>query len=157
MPFNILDNAEWGVFVETLSDHQWNLPCRQYMNGTIVPLVYAACKKAVIEKIQSQHHIAMTTDAWKSFAKQSYVTLTCHLIDHTGELHNILLSTTEIKTSHTAENLRDHIQKELVQWGLQSDIVTTNFNSTNANDIEDEVEAIDGEIDYLQEVGYYNE
>ena len=67
------------------------------MNGTIVPLVYAACKKAVIEKIQSQHHIAMTTDAWKSFAKQSYVTLTCHLIDHTGELHNVLLSTSEIK------------------------------------------------------------
>ena len=119
------------------------------MNGTIVPLVYAACKKAVIEKIQSQHHIAMTTDAWKSFAKQSYVTLTCHLIDHTGELHNVLLSTTEIKKRHTAENLRDHIQKELVQWGLQSDIVMTNFNSTNANNIEDEAEAIDGEIDYL--------
>ena len=154
VPFNILDNAEWGIFVETLSDYQWNLPCRLYMNGTIVPLVNAACKKAVIEKIQSQHHIAMTTDAWKSFAKQSYVTLTCHLIDHTGELHNILLSTTEIKTTHTAENLRDHIQKELVQWGLQSDIVMTNFNSTNANDIEDEAEENDGEIDYLKEVGY---
>ena len=86
-----MDNAEWGVFVETLSNYQYNLPCHQYMNGTIVPLVYAACKKAVIEKIQSQHHIAMTTDAWKSFAKQSYITLTCHLIDHTGELHNLLL------------------------------------------------------------------
>ena len=127
------------------------------MNGTIVPLVYAACKKAVIEKIQSQHHIAMTTDAWKSFAKQSYVTLTCHLIDHTGELHNVLLSTTEIKKRHTAENLRHHIQKEVVEWGLQSDIVTTNFNSTNANKIEDEAEGNDGDIDYLQEVGYYNE
>ena len=56
-----------------------------------------------------------------------------------------------------AENLQDHIQKELVQWGLQSDIVTTNFNSTNANDIEDEAKENDGEIDYLKEVGYYNE
>ena len=103
-PFNILDNAEWGVFVETLSDNRYNLPCRQYMNGTIVPFVYAACKKAVIEKIQSQHHIAMTTDAWKSFAKQSYVTLTCHLIDHTGELHNLLLSTTEVKNDKWQKN-----------------------------------------------------
>ena len=99
----------------------------------------------------------MTTDAWKSFAKQSYVTLKCHLIDHTGELHNILLSTTEIKKKHTAENLQYNIQKEVVKWGLQSDIVTTNFNSTNANNIEDEAEGNDGEIDYLQEVGYYNE
>ena len=157
VPFNILDNAEWGVFVETLSDHQWNLPCHQYMNGTIVPLVYAACKKAVIEKIQSQHHIALATDAWKSYAKQSYITLTCHLIDHNGELHNFVLSTTEIKERHTAQNLRHHIQYDLVKWGLESDIVTTNFNSTNANDIEDEAEAIDSEVDYLQEVGYYGE
>ena len=50
VPFNILDNAEWGVFVETLSDHRYKLPSREYMNGTIVPVVYAACKKAVIEK-----------------------------------------------------------------------------------------------------------
>ena len=82
------------------------------MNGTIVPLVYAACKKAVIEKIQSQHHIAMTTDAWKSFAKQSYVTLTCHLIDHTGELHNILLSTTEIKKkTYGRKSTRSHSER----------------------------------------------
>ena len=59
----------------------------------------------------------------------------------------------------TAENLRNHIQYVLVQWGLESelDIVTTNFNSTNAYDIEDEAEAPDAVIDYLQEVGYYDE
>ena len=42
--------------------------------------------------------------------------------------------------------------------GLQSDIVTTNFNSTNENNIEDEAEEnIDGEIDFLEQVGYYDE
>ena len=35
--------------------------------------------------------------------------------------------------------------------------MTTNFDSTNANNIEDEAEGNDGEIDHLQEVGYYNE
>ena len=44
--FNILDNPEWGVFVETLSCHQYHLPSRMYMNGTIVPILYAACKKS---------------------------------------------------------------------------------------------------------------
>ena len=78
-----------------------------------------------MEKIQSQHHIAVTTDAWKSFAKQSYITLTCHLIDHNGELQNFLLSTTEIEQRHTSQNLREHTQRELVKWGLEYDTVTT--------------------------------
>ena len=81
------------------------------MNATIVSPVYDACEKAVIEIIKSQHHIAITTDIWKSFSKHSYVTLTSHIIDHTGELHNILLCTNEIKVQHTSENLRDHIEK----------------------------------------------
>ena len=56
-----------------------------------------------------------------------------------------------------AQNLRHHIQYELVKWGLESDIVTTNFNSTNENDIEAETEDIHDEVDFLQEVGYYRE
>ena len=99
----------------------------------------------------------MTTDAWKSFAKQSYITLTCHIIDHNGQLLTFLLSTTEMKQRHTSENLRQHIQSELVKWGLESDTVTTNFNSTNENDIEAETEDIHNEVDFLQEVGYYRE
>ena len=39
-PFKILDNAEWGIFVETLTDHRYELPCREYMNETIIPVVY---------------------------------------------------------------------------------------------------------------------
>ena len=53
------------------------------------------------------------------------------------------------------QNLQKHSQAELVKWGLESDTVTTNFNSTNENDIEAETEAIDDEVDFLQEVGYY--
>ena len=67
----------------------------------------------------------MTSDALKSFAKQSYVGLTCHLIDHNGELQNFLLSTTEIEQRHTSQNLREHTQRELVKWGLEYDTVTT--------------------------------
>ena len=58
----------------------------------------------------------------------------------------------------TSQNLREHIENQLVRLGLQSDIVTTNFNSSNENNIEDEAEEnIDDEVDYLQQVGYYDE
>ncbi len=75
----------------TISFKQYYLPSRQYMNGTIVPIIYKGCKTSVIEKIDKVPYIALTTDAWKSFAKQSYAGLTCHLIDHNGELQNFLL------------------------------------------------------------------
>ena len=99
----------------------------------------------------------MTSDAWKSFAKQSYVGLTCHLINQKGELQNFLLSTTEIEKRHTSQNLREHIQTELVKWGLEYDSVTTNFNQTNENDIQSQTENIEGGVDYLKEVEYYDE
>ena len=76
---SICDNPDWGIFIESLSHKQFHLPSHQYMNGNIVPIVYKACKKAVTEKIESNPHLALTTDAWKSFAKQSYITLTCHI------------------------------------------------------------------------------
>ena len=155
--FNILDCPEWGVFVECLSGDKYNLPSRQYMNASIVSPVFNACEKSVIDILKTQHHIAITTDIWKSFSKHSYVTLTSHIIDHTGELHNILLTTNEIK-QHPSQNLHEHIGNQLVRLGLQSDIVTTNFNSSNENNIEDEAEEnIDDEVDYLEQVGYYDE
>ena len=107
-------------------------------------------KKLSVKRLKNIHHIALTTDTWKSFAKQSYITLTCHIIDHNGQLHNILLITAEIKTRHTSENLRKHIETELVKWVLESsDSVVTNFNSTNNNDIAAETEDIgeeDGDV-----------
>ena len=57
VPLAILDNPKWGVFVETLSGNQYHLPCCQYMKGQIVPVIYAARKNAVSEKIKNLHHI----------------------------------------------------------------------------------------------------
>ena len=67
------------------------------MNGTVVPVLYKACENAVREKIKNLHHISLTKDAWKSFAKHSYITVTCHIIDDECNLQQFLLDTTEIK------------------------------------------------------------
>ena len=115
VPFTLLDNPDWAVFLETLSFKQYNMPSRQYMNGSIIPIIYKACKTNVIAIIDKVPHIALTSDAWKSFAKQSYIGLTCHLINHKGELLNFHLSTTEIEKRHTSQNLREHIQTELLK------------------------------------------
>ena len=43
LSFNLLDNVEFGMFVESLSDYTYNLPSRGYMSGAIVPIMYNAC------------------------------------------------------------------------------------------------------------------
>ena len=61
-PFNILDNPDWGRFMESLSHYQFYLPSRSYVTSTVIPNIYLACKKAVVEKIKGQPHIALTTN-----------------------------------------------------------------------------------------------
>ena len=65
LPFNLLDNVDFGMFVECLSQYQYNLPSRAYMTGVIIPLMYKSCKDAVTQILRNVHHIALTTDAWQ--------------------------------------------------------------------------------------------
>ena len=97
LSFNLLDNVRFTMFVEAISGNVYNLPSRGYMTRTVVPILYRACEDAVRDKIKNVHNISITTDAWKSFAKHSYITITCHIIDDEGNLHDFILDTTEIK------------------------------------------------------------
>merc|ERR1712121_392040 len=102
--------------------------------------------------LQNKKHISFTTDAWRSINKDSYITVTAHVIDDNLVLHSVVLDTSEIKTRHTSDNLFDHIKNVLQEWGLNSsaDSVALNYNNCNANDIfADEEEADDG-VDYMQ-------
>ena len=152
--WNILDNVPFGLFVESLSNHTYKLPSRTYMTTCIVPAVYQACKDAVKAILITKKNISFTTDAWRSTNKDSYITITAHVLDDDLVLHSFVLDTSEIKVRHTSENLFKHINNVLQEWGLNShtDSVTLNFNSTNANDIfADEEVADDDDVDYMQE------
>ena len=117
--FNLLDNVEFGMFVESLSDYTYNLPSRGYMTGTIVPIMYDACKAAITKIIKDNHYISLTTNVWKSFSKHSYITITCHLIDDDGVLHNFMLDKLEMKERHTSGNILTHIQRILKKKGFR--------------------------------------
>ncbi|MCP4393475.1 MAG: hypothetical protein GY804_04305, partial [Alphaproteobacteria bacterium] len=106
LPYNILDNVQFAIFVETISCHTYNLPSRTYMTKTVTPALYRAIKDNIKDILEHVPYIALTTDAWKSISKQSYITVTAHMIDDESVLHNFILDTTEIKVKHTSENLR---------------------------------------------------
>ena len=118
--WNFLDNAQFGIFVEHLSNHMYKLPSRTYMTTCIVPAVYQACKDGVRAILQNKKNISFTTDAWRSINKDSYITITAHVLDDDLELHSFVLDTSEIKVRHTSENLFEHINNVLQEWGLNS-------------------------------------
>ncbi|MCP4141638.1 MAG: hypothetical protein GY755_15415, partial [Chloroflexi bacterium] len=127
------------------------------MTRTVIPVLYRACKDAIKDMLEHVPYIALTTDAWKSISKQSYITVTAHMIDDEGVLHNFILDTTEIKVRHTSENLRNHIQNVLQDWGLKTDQfdITINYNNTNPSDIL--AEDIEDGKDFLQEFNFYSD
>ena len=95
--WNLLDNAQLAIFVEHLSNHQYKLPSRTYMLTCVVPGVYEACKEGVKALLQKNIYISFTTDAWRSINKDSYITITAHVLDDNLELHSLVLDTSEIK------------------------------------------------------------
>merc|ERR1711895_383492 len=149
------------MFVETLSDKRYNLPSCTYMTSTIVPAMFKSSREVVTDMLKNIHHIAFTTDAWRSFHKDSYITITAHVLDDDFTLHSFVLDTSEIKDRHTSANLFKHIDKVLKDWGIlsHSPAVTLNYNNVNENDIYDEsneVEAED-EVDYLLIENFYGD
>ena len=80
------------------------------MTSFVVPAVYKACRGAVSDILKCIQHISFTTDAWRSFNKDSYITITAHVLDDDLELHSFVLDTSEIKERHTSENLFKHIE-----------------------------------------------
>ena len=150
--WKILDNPQFAHFVEYLSDYLYKLPSRTYMSTCIVPGVFEACKEGVRAILQNKKHISFTTDAWRSINKDSYITVTAHVIDDNLVLHSVVLDTSEIKKRHTSDNLFDHIKNVLQEWGLNSsaDSVALNYNNCNANDIFADEEETDDGVDYMQ-------
>ena len=90
------------------------------MNSTVVPAVYNACKGAVSDILKKIQHISFTTDAWRSFNKDSYITITAHVLDDDLTLHSFVLDTSEIKERHTSINLFNHIHKVIQDCGLET-------------------------------------
>ena len=109
-----------------------------------------------MDLIKKVKYISMTTDAWTSFAKQSYITVTAHLIDVVDDklqLLHFVLDTSEIKVNHTSENLLKYVKKVIDKFNLEPNVndIVINYDSTyNEDNLEEE-------IDFLRTVRYYDE
>lgn len=64
-------------------------------------------------------NISLTTDAWTSLKNESYMAVTVHFIDLSGQLKSYLLSCAKFPLRHTSENIKNSLKDITTAWGLQ--------------------------------------
>jgi len=78
-------------------------------------------KEVVTDILKNIQHIAFTTDAWRSFHKDSYIRITAQVLDAELTLHSFLLDTSEIKDRHT-ENFYGDEENQTQMFKSQTQI-----------------------------------
>ncbi|KAH9384481.1 hypothetical protein HPB48_026489 [Haemaphysalis longicornis] len=61
---------------------------------------------------------SITTNGWKSRANESYLSVTCHVMDSSFQLHVQTLACTEMADTHTARNLVLFLKSIMEEWAL---------------------------------------
>ena len=77
--------------------------------------------KTELQKIlQKVSWVCLTTDAWSSRAAQSFMTVTCHFVDKTGNLASVVLTTCHFPGSHTSNRIVDKVEEALAMFTIKS-------------------------------------
>lgn len=64
--------------------------------------------------------VSLTTDCWTSLNADSFITITAHFVNKSNwNMESIVLATSFIEVTHTAENLRSIIENILDEFGIQ--------------------------------------
>lgn len=120
-PLQIVENEVFRNYSRTLNS-DYELPSRKKLTGTLEEKYnteYAVYKKI----LQDVEHISLTSDIWMSDSNKSFVSVTAHFIQE-SKLRSIVICTSEIGETHTAENIANVIRQILDEWQINSKIVT---------------------------------
>ena len=87
------------------------------------PDQYQRTKEELKAKLTDTKYCVLTTDLWTSRATQGYITVTCHFLLSSWELHSAVLDTLHVDVSHTAENLAAELVRITDDWRITEKVV----------------------------------
>ncbi|XP_039969915.1 zinc finger BED domain-containing protein DAYSLEEPER-like [Bactrocera tryoni] len=99
----------------------------------MIPALYEECKHKVREMIRSGEKFCITTDCWTSRNTSSSFAVTAHYVSENFELTSVLLSSSQLRQNHTAENVSEAIQQIVSDWKINEKILLA--VSDNASNI----------------------
>lgn len=88
-----------------------------------------------IKTILKDKTVSLTTDGWTSLATEAFVTVTAHFVSDSWELFDYVLSTKELRGSHTAELVAESIANTLDDFNISREAVTAVTNDIALNTV----------------------
>lgn len=107
-PFSIVEDTGFQNLVK-IFDPRYVLPSRPTLRDSLLKQNYEICKEKLFALLQNVCHVSLTCDLWSSRANESFLTVTCHLIDKDYKMHCTVLSTNKMDINHTSENIAAEI------------------------------------------------
>ncbi|XP_053183665.1 E3 SUMO-protein ligase ZBED1-like [Scomber japonicus] len=116
-PYCVVENEGFRYLLDTL-EPRYCIPSRQHFSESVIPKLYAKVRDGVIQELQKAQRVAVTCDGWTSCTTESFITVTCHFIDHEWEMHNYVLQTRVLAETHSGVNLGHVLRAACEEWGL---------------------------------------
>ena len=120
-PSSIVEDSGFNEFVFAL-DPRYKLPSKRTVMRLLLTQRYETTKGSIMKELQEIESVAITTDFWTSRNTESYITVSCHFIDQLWGLKSYILSTYQVKMSHTAENIASELKAITDKWGITAKI-----------------------------------
>lgn len=119
--YNIVEEPGFVAVMNTAMP-EYVVPSRTTFSRAIIPERYASKKQNLMSSLKAVidsgvEAISITTDSWISRANESYLSVTCHVMDSSFQLHVHALACTEMADAHTAGNLVLFL-KGVMEWAL---------------------------------------
>ncbi len=121
-PASIVEDKGFLNFLHVI-DPKYQPPSRRTIMRSLLPDHYEKTKQELKAKLAEAKYCAITTDLWTSRATEGYITVTCHFISSSWELHSAVLATLFVDTAHTAENLAAELMSITTEWEITEKIV----------------------------------
>ena len=123
LPLSTVSSPGFNTLVKSL-DPKFVVGSRRTYSDVIIPKMYADLKQRIDAMLRPIDAVACTTDGWTSIVTESYITLSCHFIDHDWNMQSICLQTKHYPESHTAENLKQMLLEAFHEWKLDQKCIT---------------------------------
>ena len=117
-PFAFVEDPGFITLLD-FSEPRFDMPSRHYFTEKALPALQKRVKDKLIVLLSDVPFISFTIDVWSSsVAPMSLVNLTGHWANSSFVLRRATLHAQEFRGSHTAERIRQTMEKMLNNWGI---------------------------------------
>ena len=122
-PPSIVEDRGFQNLLKVL-DHRYIPPSRRTIMRDNLPALYEKMKMEFTALLKSDAEFcSIMTDIWTSRTTAGFLTATCHFLTKEWEMKSVVLDTSRMEVSHTANNIAAALMKVTDNWGITGKVI----------------------------------